>query len=50
MGNKEVRGVMKYITCGIALEISLALIKRGMQRYLKENEFRKSISERKDYR
>lgn len=50
MGSKEVRGVMKCIACGIALELSLALIKRGMQRYLEEDEYRKSIVERKDYR
>lgn len=50
MGNKEVRGVMKCITCGIALEISLALIKRGMKRYLEESEYRKNITERKGYR
>lgn len=50
MGNKEVKGVMKCITCGIALEISLVLIKRGMKRYLEESEYGKSIVERKGYR
>lgn len=50
MGDEKIKGVMKCITCGIALEISLALIRHVMQRHLKENEFRKSISERKDYR
>mgnify|MGYP005754005901 CR=1 FL=1 len=50
MGDKEVKRLVKCIACDIALEISLALIRHVMQRHLKENEFRKSISERKDYR
>lgn len=53
MGNKEAKnakGVMKCITCGIALELSLALIKRGVKRYLEEDEYRKNITGRKDYR
>ena len=50
MGDEKIKGVMKCITCGIALEISLVLIRFGMKRYLEESEYRKSIMERKGYR
>lgn len=50
MGDEKIKGVMKCITCGIALEISLVLIRFGMKRYLEESEYRKNITGRKDYR